>query len=97
MVSDVPRNKRKSFNEDAGRRLKALRLVLGYETMRAFAAELNVREDTYRAWELGISCVPPEWGLVLANRYKITLDWLYRGDAGAMTHELAVKLLSKVA
>ena len=92
-MSEPMSKKHSPFNIEVGKRLKALRRTLEFKTLSAFARNLSVHEDTYRAWEIGDNCVPPEWAIVIANRCDVTTDWLYRGDHGALKHDLALKLI----
>jgi len=73
--------KQSSMTEKVGKRLKALRLARGYEKLRAFALDIGVNEDRYDKWEKGKAMIPPEYVEILIDRFGITADWLYFGDA----------------
>lgn len=72
------------FRQAAGKRLKALRIAKGFDTMRAFANDLGVEEDRYDTWEKGKALIPPQYIEALRQRYGITSDWLYFGDPSGL-------------
>lgn len=84
--------KRDAFREGVGRRLKSLRLARGFDTIRAFAKDLEVEEDRYDAWEKGKSLLPPQVALLLRRRFGITSDWLYYGDTAGLARGLYEEL-----
>ena len=71
-----------------GNRLMALRKAKGFDKIRHFAADIGVSEDTYDKWEKGVALIPVPWALELVDKYKITLPWLYSGDASEMPRGL---------
>lgn len=69
---------RKQTRALAGR-LKALRDQLGVSQAGA-AALIDVTPQQWSHWETGRRAMPLDpFGLALAERAKVTLDWLYRG------------------
>lgn len=77
------------MSEEAGKRLKMLRLGMGFQTIRGFAAHLDVAEDRYDKWEKGKALIPPEVVQRLRDEFGITSDWMYYGEVSG----LSVKLL----
>jgi transcriptional regulator with XRE-family HTH domain len=69
---------------------KALRL-----TSRDFSASIDVRPNTYSQWETGSRLMDIVSATALADRYGLTLDWLYRGDVDTLSHALARKLIEQ--
>lgn len=94
-LSDMPK-KPTPFNKAVGKRLERLRKALGYETLRAFAKELDVDEDRYRSWEKGLNGLPPEMAIWLETRFGATVAWLYRDDPSGLRVGLFEKI-KKVA
>jgi transcriptional regulator with XRE-family HTH domain len=74
-----------------GKRLRQARAALRL-TSKAFAASINVRPNTYSQWETGSRLMDIMSAAALAERYGLTLDWLYRGDIDTLPHGLTVKL-----
>jgi transcriptional regulator with XRE-family HTH domain len=72
-----------------GERLKAVRLGLGYDKIRAFAEALDVHEDTYRAWERGDNMVPPGIITKLFELHSVDHNWIYLGDPSRLPFALA--------
>lgn len=73
------------FRKAVGKRLRALRVAKGFDTLRAFAHDLGPEEDRYDAWEKGKSLIPAQFVEVLRDRYGVTADWIYFGDASGLT------------
>lgn len=80
--------KRDPFRAATGRRLQALRLAHGYDTIRAFARALEVEEDRYTAWEKGKALIPPQITSMLKARFGVTADWIYFGDHAGLSVSL---------
>lgn len=76
------------FRKASGLRLCSLRLAKGFETIRGFAKELGIEEDRYTAWEKGKALIPPQEVQKLRQRFGITSDWMYFGDAAALPRAL---------
>ena len=88
----TPAMMRKEF----GRRLKAVRLATGYRTIRAFAQEVDVHEDTLGMWELGKRMPPPHELHKILKRTRVTSDFLYYGDKAGVPLDLYNKI-AKIA
>ena len=79
-----------------GERLKAVRLALGFEKIRAFAEALDIHEDTYRAWERGDNMVPPSAITLLFELYGVDHNWVYLGDPSRLPYALASSMPAKL-
>lgn len=76
-----------------GNRLKVLRLMLGLT--KAEMADANGFDRTnYGRFEAGARGLPREVAFHLAERYGITMDWLYRGRWEGLSIDLAERLRS---
>ena len=80
-----------------GRRLRATREALNYQTLREFAKHLGVGEDRYSKWEHGINYMPVEYAKKLKTLDKITLEWLYDGDPSGLPHSLALQVTQRAS
>lgn len=81
-----------SSYEAIGKRLVATRLALGFESQMEFAAAANISPQALNNYERGRSRPALEIALALCNRFGLTLDWIYRGDAGGLPHRLVQAL-----
>lgn len=91
-LSAMPK-KRNPLNVAVGHRLMILRLVKKFGTIRAFAKEIDVHEDTYRAWETGDNKLPVERAIDLQQRFGPIFEWLYRNDIGRLSVEFHSQVL----
>ncbi|CAA7621116.1 helix-turn-helix domain-containing protein [Magnetospirillum sp. UT-4] len=74
-----------------GQRLRATREALGL-TQEQLALSIGVTRTAYTNWERGDRMPDPLAVVRLADRYGVTLDWIYRGQLGGMPHSLATKI-----
>ncbi len=73
-------------------RLKLLREVLGYISGAGFAAFLGISPQRWNNFEVG-KPLSKDVALKLVRKVPgISLDWLYRGRAEALSFEMARKL-----
>jgi len=81
-----------SFNDqDVGERLQSLRLTLGLN--KSEMADANgIDRTNYGRFELGARTLPLEIGYRLAERYGVTMDWLYRGRWDGLSVTTAERL-----
>ena len=71
-----------------GNRLRVLREALGYDSLRDFAAAIDVPEDRFGTYERGVSLLQMPTALLIKRRYGVTLEWIYDGDATGMPQGL---------
>jgi transcriptional regulator with XRE-family HTH domain len=74
-------------------RLRRLRNALGFETVRDFAAFLNVNEQTWYHFERGRRVPTIRDAIKLADKTGASLDWIYRG----LEHTLPLHVVQKIA
>ncbi len=79
--------------EQRVKRIRALRVALGFPIARRFAQEMGVGDSTWNTYETGVT-PPPVFpvGVALVRRYGITLDWLYLGVRTAMPYDLVLRI-----
>lgn len=70
-----------------GERLELTRAVLGL-TQRSFASEAGVIESSYSQYKKGTQSPDLESANKLCDRWSLTLDWIYRGDASGLDPDL---------
>jgi transcriptional regulator with XRE-family HTH domain len=74
-----------------GNRLRITRLTLGVTEAEA-AAACCVTPRTYRRWEAGHPVSESNFGwLEFAEKYDVSLDWLWCGDGSRLGRHLTAK------
>ena len=74
--------------ESVARRLVQTRLALEVGQSE-FAKRAGLAQNTYNQFERGKRRLSLEAAHALCDEYRLTLDWLYRGDLSSMPHALA--------
>jgi transcriptional regulator with XRE-family HTH domain len=74
-----------------GERLRLTRQALGM-TQAAFAKHVGIARNTFNQYETGVNQLSIENAHALCDAYKLTFDWLYRGDVGQLPHTLATAI-----
>jgi len=77
---------------EAGARLRATRLALGYQTIRRLAQLTDVPESNLTKWESGAAMVRTYFIARLRERHGVTHDWIYGGIKAGLPHDLVLKL-----
>lgn len=80
---------------EIGRRLKATRQALGLRA-RDIHHATGIGESTWSQYENGRRFPDLMQMLPFADRYGVTLDWIYRGIIAAVPFELAQKILDQL-
>jgi hypothetical protein len=77
-----------------GARLVLLRRYMGGNRMnqRAWAARHGFNDTQLSNWETGARRIPVDHAEALADRYGVTLDWIYRGRLDGLS-EILRKIL----
>ena len=75
-----------------GRRLEAVRKVLGYPEKMEFAARAGFGPQTYGPWELGEREITRDGAKALYKTYGISMDFIFFGDKAALPHKIAKEL-----
>ena len=81
--------------DEVGKRVRALRAALGYESQAAFAEAIGAKPGEIGAWESGGRRPGIPKAEAMVKRFRITLDWLFLGDPSKLPYELAVSLADK--
>lgn len=71
-----------------GNRLQLTREALGL-TQRQFAQDAGLKPSAYNQYETGYKKPSVDAANALCDRYKLTLDWIFRGDASGIPYETA--------
>lgn len=74
------------------KRLKNLRLALGFTTQVAFADHLGIEKNTYNPFEKGSRELTFETACLIRKKFKIPIDWLFWGDDEDLPYHIKVKL-----
>lgn len=61
-------------------RLKVAREALKYKSQRKFAREAGIKPSAYNQYEKAVNRPELEAAVLLCERYKLTLDYIYRGE-----------------
>ncbi|MFW5642142.1 MAG: helix-turn-helix domain-containing protein [Roseicyclus sp.] len=80
---------------EVGRRLQALRALIGLNK-KDMADANGIDITNYGRFEAGARPLPQKVALRLAERYDVTLDWLYRGRWGGLPLEVADRLRKRL-
>jgi DNA-binding XRE family transcriptional regulator len=78
---------------DVALRLRRLRNAFGFETVRDFAAFLNVNEQTWYHLERGRRVSTIYDAIKVAKKTGASLDWIYMG----LDHTLPLHVAQKIA
>jgi len=94
-MRDMPNPTRNAdWLEAVGGRLAATREALGLR-QEELALQVGVSRSALANWETGRSLPDVAAIARFAERHRITLDWIYRGDPSALPQSLAQKVLGE--
>jgi len=74
------------------KRLAQTRLALGYKTQQTFSDEIGIRPHQYSVFEKGTRRISLGVALLIWEKFGISLDWIYCGDAAGLPASLSKKL-----
>ena len=74
------------------RRLIQTRLALGYKTQSAFAEQIGIGSAQYSVFESAKRRISLGVALSIREKFGVSLDWIYRGDAAGLPASLYKKL-----
>jgi len=77
--------------EAIGRRLRATREATGLK-QGPFLALCDIAQNTYSQWETGARRPSIDEAIRLCDAHKLTLDWIYLGDASGLPLKITSKL-----
>jgi DNA-binding XRE family transcriptional regulator len=78
---------RERLKQEAGERLRLVRRVLDLD-QGEFARRAGLAANTYNQIELGTKLPSIETAIMLCEAYRISLDWIFRGEPGDMSVKL---------
>lgn len=76
-----------------GARLELTRQTLGMD-QATFAAGAGLNASTYNQYETGTNLPQLDKALALCDTYRITLDWIYRGEMNGLSQQVHSALAS---
>ena len=85
-----------AFDIVCGRRLALVREALGL-SQETLGAALGISRQGVSNYENGIRKLNPEFVIRLYGRYRITTDYIYRGDTYGLPNDLANILAPELA
>ncbi len=74
-----------------GERLIKARLALG-KSQAAMARSIGISAQRLSNYETGFRPLDTEVAVAIADKYGVTLDYVYRGDVGTLPVKLAEKI-----
>lgn len=77
-----------------GENLRLTRIALGLK-QKDIVTAIGLEEDqrsTYQNWEAGERLIDPLYAVRLAEHFSLSLDWIYRGQAGTLSADFMRKL-----
>lgn len=87
-----PRMAGPESTEEIGKRLKWTREALGY-SQAAISREISPTDPNFAQvwnnWERGRDRISVDNALILCQKFKLSLDWIYRGEDGLLPAKLA--------
>jgi hypothetical protein len=91
------KSNRDPYRVEVGERLRITAAELGLPTATLFAEHIGLERPAVDAWFNGKALVPVQCMLPICERYYITLDWIYRGDASGLPMSRGIRLLAAMA
>lgn len=74
-------------------RLALTRQALGYQK-GDFAAAAGIANNTYTQYESATNMPDMERANMLCDRYRLTLDWIFRGDTASLPRETRIAIVA---
>lgn len=68
-----------SSSEEIARRLSLIRKTFSADSQKDWCESNGFKQTQYNNWEKGIRRIPVDEAIKLRERYKLTLDFIYRG------------------
>lgn len=78
-----------------GDRLRLTRLALDFRTQVGICRKISDDPNfaqVWNNWEKGRERIAIDNALMLCNKFRLSLDWIYRGDDGLLPAKLAAKI-----
>lgn len=86
MIKNDPHD-RGELKSDVARRLTNLRELLKL-SQGEFGTAVGLSQPRYSQYETGVRLLPPEVAITICDKFLVTMDWIYRGEPGAMAWDL---------
>ena len=80
---------------EIARRLRATRLALGLKPS-ALCEATGIGTSTYSQWEAALRFPDVVQMIALCDRFALTLDWIYRGQIGGLSYDLATRVTAEM-
>ena len=91
------KKERDPYAVECGVRLALIRQAMDFNTIRAFAAHMDIEEDTLGAWESGKNMVRLAFVRRLWKEENIPMEYIYDDDPSRLPHSLALKVIQRVS
>jgi transcriptional regulator with XRE-family HTH domain len=78
-----------------GERLRLTRLALNFRTQAAICRKISEDKNfaqVWNNWEKGRDRINVDNAILLCQKFRLTLDWIYRGDNGMLPAALATRI-----
>ena len=85
--TDAQKAERSNLKWEVGRRLRAVREVLGLG-QGEFGRRAGLNPNAYNMIELGQKLPSIETAIALCRAHRLTLDYIFLGDAGDLPHSV---------
>ena len=82
--------------EEIAKRLKALRLALGFREQGAFADALGITRTAYNSWETGAQRPGLTAAVRVVDLFGVTLDFIYLGDLHGLPENLRKNIIAEL-
>lgn len=79
---------------DIGRRLRAARIAVGQRNLAALCREVGVAPSRWTNWESSLKMPDPLVLIRFANRFRVSLDYILRGEKGQLPYDLAEAIIA---
>ena len=77
---------------EVGKRIRRLRLAMGFANQAAFAEIIGATRSELASWETGVRRPSIAKAEPMVAKFGVTLDWLFLGETRHLTHEMAGRL-----
>jgi DNA-binding XRE family transcriptional regulator len=85
-----------SSSEELARRVKASREALGLSQAK-LCKRIGCSTNRWSQYENGKRDITLEIAMKLCHEFRLSLDWIYRGDPSSLPHELRLDIKTRMA
>lgn len=79
---------------DAGRRMRAIRRMYTGDNQTEFARRAGLGRQAWNHYEKGIRRIDIGVAIRIADEFRITLDWIYRGSLAGLDTVVGQQLVA---